>query len=31
VSAIEPESPPPTIRRIDQFIGRSAALTGMFL
>ncbi|MBW8769562.1 MAG: hypothetical protein JF589_07405 [Gemmatimonadetes bacterium] len=28
---VEPETAPPTSRRIDQFIGRSAALTGMFL
>jgi len=31
VSAIEPASPPPTTGRIDHVIGRSAALTGMFL
>ena len=30
-SAVEPESPPPTSRRVDQIFGRSAALTGMFL
>lgn len=28
---VERESPPPTDGRIDQFIGGSAALTGMFL
>jgi ABC-type transporter Mla MlaB component len=27
----EPEPAPPTVRRLDQLIGRSAALTGMFL
>ena len=30
-SVVEPESAPATGKRLDQFIGRSAALTGMFL
>ena len=30
-SVVEPEPPAPTGRRLDQLIGRSAALTGMFL